>query len=204
LVVVFIDVVNHVHLKKDFRFVYLLILQFAFLAPISSFLQLIGNALQSNRYLRITKGIGLLSSFLCIYGLFSLLRVSAFVLRSHRSHGKFFSIKGAVFAGVIPSGISTFLNLKAINDVYTTDVMEEAYASFVTIMLLAPLSYYITKYFDSSDCEAARIIARERTRDAFIVLYDEERKSKATRQFTIELPVTALSDSIHTDSKPMV
>jgi len=119
----------------------------------------------------------------------------------------FFTIKGAVFAGVLPTAIIEFVPVPGQGGQYNEEVMREAYAAFITIMLLAPLSYFMIKFFDSSDCETARSIAIEKTRQTLLILGDDrQNKDKSQPLQNIELVTTNISSTepLDRDSKPTV
>jgi hypothetical protein len=171
--------------RQDFRVIYQLVIQYTILTPLLSFLELVGGIQDNEGYLKAVNFISVLSSFVCIYGLFALLRVSSWVLHEYKAHGKFFTIKGAVLGIILPQFIIGYINMhRPEESVYTEEVFHEAWSSFVAVLILTPLSFYFVKFFDAEDCEAARTIPLKKTKEHFMDnLSQDEIDKHLTMQF---------------------
>jgi len=70
---------------------------------------------------------------------------------------------------MIPPFVVQYIHLKHYSDDhYNNDVMTEAYSAFITLILVAALSYSFVHYFNISDCDYAHVKRIERTHQAII------------------------------------
>ena len=138
--------------KKDFRLLYNLILQYAYLAPLLTFAQMLRTYEGSDIALWIIKILKLLSAMICFYGLFALLRASSEILKQFNIHGKFWCIKGLIVILILPPFIIGIINvLPQQNSSYDHDTMVEAYGAIIAIFCFNLLSILFLKYFKPED-----------------------------------------------------
>jgi len=143
--------------KRDFRYVYTFIVQYALLAPFYIFLEMYFLVRGENKGLKAVRWIALLSAGLCLEGLFALLIAARFLLNEFKIHGKFWSIKLSVVAVVIPSLVTSVFPVHGINDVYDSDVLSAAWGNFLTLICVGLLSIMFVRYWGAQDCEDAYI-----------------------------------------------
>ena len=136
----------------DFRIVYSLIMQFAVLSPIFSAVVLF-RAFEKEKspIVYVFKGLAIASVFLCLWALFTLLKATDSVLHSYNVHGKFWSIKLAVFILIFTPFIVAEFNIPSYDYFYTRHVMIEAYSSMIICVLLMPLAWMTVKYYTIQD-----------------------------------------------------
>jgi len=140
---------------NDFRIVYKLILQYAILAPLLSFVSLF-RSYQNDTHAIIFLNVAMfLSAFICIYALFALMRASESVLHGHRIHGKFWCIKMAVFMMILPHAIIDMTSIPSFDEVYNEETLIESISAFITVVLLAFLSFMCRAYFQVNDATNA-------------------------------------------------
>ena len=136
----------------DFRIVYSLIMQFAILSPIFSAIVLF-RAFEKEKspIVYVFKSLSIASVFLCLWALFTLLKATNSVLHCYNIHGKFWSIKLAVFILIFTPMIVAEFDIPSYDYFYTKHVMIEAWSSMIICVLLAPLSFVTVKYYIIQD-----------------------------------------------------
>ena len=95
---------------------------------------------------------------LCVYGLQSLMTASNELLRDRYIRGKFICIQVSVLCNILPGAICQGVGIDASygkNQVYTKDVMTDAWSAFITVICMALLSFAFVRFFNHDDCMCA-------------------------------------------------
>ena len=142
--------------ERDFRLIYGLIIQYAILPPVLSFTELLRVFSGQDELYSWTGYLNRICALVCIYGLFCLMNASKDILHEHNIHGKFYTIKGAVGALLLPPLLlGDIIKIKGPNDVYDDDVMTTAWCKVATMMVITCISFAFRKNFTINDCNAA-------------------------------------------------
>lgn len=141
---------------NDFRNLYYLIILYAFVSPLISYSNLVREYADQPVIANMLNIIKALTSMLCVYGLFGLLAASKIVLHQFNIHGKFFCIKSVVGALALPPLIIEWSGgFNGYNEQYTGEIMNEAWASMITLVWFMFLSLAFRKYFTVDDARKA-------------------------------------------------
>eukprot|EP01083_Nonionella_stella_P050056 133274_1 len=140
----------------NFGIVYRLVMQFAVLIPIFSAVILF-RAFEAEKspVVRVFKALSIVSTLLCLWALFALLKATNSVLHTYGVHGKFWAIKLSVFILIFTPMIVAEFDVEAYDYYYTKHVMVKAWSSMIICVLLLPLSVMTVKYYTIEDADNA-------------------------------------------------
>ena len=157
--------------KKDFRILYNLILQYAYLSPIFAFGKLVWSVKEGHIMTMIFMALTLSSAALCFYALLALLTATSSLLKHYQIHGKFWCIKAIIVVMMTPQ-IFFNENLKIIktfpgeNETYSYETLSEAWISIVAIVIFTGLSLLFLKFFKPEDALDAMINQKQKSHKA--------------------------------------
>ncbi len=90
----------------------------------------------------------------CMYGLSAFFIASKEILSEYNinAQGKFRSLQGTVVTLVVPTLIVSFIGIKEEDgEKYTSEVMKQAYSSFITLVLMVFLAFSMRNYYGPED-----------------------------------------------------
>ena len=142
---------------NDFRNLYYLIIQYAFISPIIAYSGLLRSMNGDSQWvIRLLLAAKAISSMFCIYGLLALLKASRVVLAQFNIRGKFICIKGLIGALLLPSMIMQITGgFDGYNEQYTSEVINDAVSAFITLICFIPLSFGFRRFFNVDDAKKA-------------------------------------------------
>ena len=138
--------------KQDFRNIHYLILQYAFLAPLITFCQVLRFFEGSATAVLLIRTIKVLSSFVCLYALLALMTASSEMLKNMNIKAKFWCIKGIMFTMILPPMIMGLVShIPGQNQVYSNEIMGQAWSAMISIIVFTILSFGFYKFWGAND-----------------------------------------------------
>mmetsp|Transcript_27888 Transcript_27888/g.44212 ORF Transcript_27888/g.44212 Transcript_27888/m.44212 type:complete len:328 (-) Transcript_27888:191-1174(-) len=137
----------------DLRRLSILVLQFAVIGPMASFLQLFPGLAESHKYIFII--IQMVSVNVCIYATNVILAATKDVLKGYSMTCIYNIIQLGFNLWWLPSFIIGLIHIKDLDEVYTKDVMVQAYAAVAQSVLWILLSIVYRYYFNLTRADEA-------------------------------------------------
>ena len=185
--------------KRDFRRIYYLIQQYIFLGPFIIFLSLFFRTAVNDYYQdlngRIVGIVQVCSSIGCLYASQCLLNASREILKEYEISAKFKMIQFGIITLTVPSALLSLIGVNtAVDDIYTDEVMDQAWSGAISCILYTILSYFYTKYFNVQTARNAMQNAKagshlsslkSNAQDAYQKLDDDEDKEDHEEQLIV-------------------
>ena len=143
--------------KEDFRRIYYFIQQYMLMLPMLRLSILFPVLFEDKGNGRFYGLVEMISTMLCLYGLKALLTASKDILAStgYDIVGKFKVIQLAVISLSLPSSIINMVGVEGEDDVYSKEVMTEAWISCINCALFMLLSVGYRHYFNEQTAKVA-------------------------------------------------